>query len=172
MNKRVETEESPDYVVTPSQTEKQKIAEDNLIQQALYILKQRLRDVSDLQEFTEPNDARRFCSLMLAELEHEVFGALFLDTRHKLIQYVELFRGTIDGATVHPREVVKEALKLNAAAVIFTHNHPSGVTQPSRADEQLTRRLKDALATIDIRVIDHIIVGGVETASFAERGLI
>ncbi|HGP3147634.1 TPA: JAB domain-containing protein, partial [Pseudomonas aeruginosa] len=102
----------------------------------------------------------------------EVFAALFLDSQHRLLEYVELFRGTIDAAAVYPREVVKEALRVNAAAVIFSHNHPSGNPEPSQADKVLTQRLKEALALVDVRTLDHIIVGGEATASFAEQGLL
>ena len=108
----------------------------------------------------------------LAGFEHEVFAVLFLDTQHRLIEYAEMFRGTIDSASVYPRELVKEALRLNAAAVIVSHNHPSGNPEPSRADEVLTQRLKEALALVDVRTLDHIIVAGGSTISFAERGLI
>ena len=96
---------------------------------------------------------------------------MFLDNRHRVISFDRMFNGTIDGASVYPREVVRAAINHNAAAVIFAHNHPSGVAEPSRADEQITRRLKDALALIDVRVLDHMIVGD-EVVSFAERGLI
>ena len=119
-----------------------------------------------------PEDAARFLKARLLDLQHEVFCCLFLDTRHRLIRYEELFRGTIDGATVYPREVVKRALAHNASAVIVGHNHPSGVAQPSQADELLTRQLKDALALVDIRVLDHFIVAGNQALSFAERGLL
>ena len=119
-----------------------------------------------------PRATRDFLSSQLRDLEHEVFCCLYLDKRHRLIQYQELFRGTIDGASVHPREVVKQALSHNAAAVIFAHNHPSGVSEPSTADELITRRLKDALALVDIRVLDHFIVGDGTCMSFAERGLL
>jgi DNA repair protein RadC len=95
-----------------------------------------------------------------------------LDKRHRLIEYVELFRGTIDGASVHPREVVKLALARNAAALLFAHPHPSGVAEPSQADELITQRLKDALSLIDVRVLDHFIVAGGDVTSMAERGLI
>ena len=97
---------------------------------------------------------------------------LFLDTRHRLIDYVEMFRGTIDAAEVHPREVVKQALRLNAAAVIISHNHPSGNPEPSAADKALTAQLRQALALVDIRTLDHVIVAGTRTTSFAERGLL
>jgi DNA repair protein RadC len=108
----------------------------------------------------------------LAAREHEVFICIFLDNPHRVIAMDEMFRGTIDGASVHPREVVKCALQYNAAAVILAHNHPSGVPEPGRADTSLTRRLSEALELIDVRVLDHFIVGGSELVSFAERGLI
>jgi DNA repair protein RadC len=119
-----------------------------------------------------PDTTRRFLASRLRHLPHEVFACLFLDNRHRVIVFEELFRGTIDGASVHPREVVRRALLHNAAAVILSHNHPSGVAEPSRADIQLTRRLTEALALIDVRVLDHIVVGDGNGVSFAERGLI
>src|ERR1700735_5542674 len=117
-----------------------------------------------------PKATRDYLALKLGSLEHEVFAVLFLDKRHRLISYKEMFRGTIDGASVHPREVVKEALKQNAAAVILAHPHPSGVAEPSQADEFITGRLKSALDLVDIRVLDHIIIAGGDAISFAERG--
>jgi len=119
-----------------------------------------------------PANTRAFLRSHLGQLEHEVFAMLVLDNRHRLIEYVELFRGTIDGASVHPREVVKEILKRNGAAVIFAHNHPSGVSEASQADELITRRLRDGLSLIDVRVLDHLIIGSESTLSFAERGLL
>lgn len=121
---------------------------------------------------SSPEDTRRYLTVRLRDYPYEVFACLFLDNRHRVIHFGELFQGTIDGASVHPREVVKQALAHNAAAVIFAHNHPSGVAEPSRADEAITRRLKDALALVDIRVLDHIVIGDGETVSFAERGLL
>jgi len=121
--------------------------------------------------FTDPGSARRFLQQQLRHGEVEVFASLFLDTRHRLIEYAELFTGTIDGASVHPREVVKKALAVNAAAVILAHNHPSGVAEPSIADQQITRRLKDALALVDVRLLDHIVVGD-DCISMAERGMV
>lgn len=118
-----------------------------------------------------PYAVREFLRMRLRDLPHEVFCCLYLDNRHRLIAFSELFRGTIDGASVHPREVVKQALARNSAAVILVHNHPSGVCEPSQADELITRRLKEALALVDIRLIDHLIVGDV-VESFAERGLL
>jgi len=119
-----------------------------------------------------PHDTRRFLSARLRDYPHEVFACLFLDNRHRVIQFEELFVGTIDGASVHPREVVKRALHHNAAAVILAHNHPSGIAEPSQADQHITRRLRDALALVDIRMLDHFVVGDGELTSFAERGLL
>lgn len=119
-----------------------------------------------------PRTTRDFLAARLRDLEHEVFCCLYLDKRHRLIQFEELFRGTIDGASVHPREIVKLALQRNSAAVIIAHNHPSGVAEPSQADELITQRVKEALALVDIRLLDHIIIGDGATVSFAERGLI
>jgi DNA repair protein RadC len=119
---------------------------------------------------TDPERVRQYCRLNLAQLEHEVFALLLLDTRHRLIRFETLFRGTIDFAHVHPREVAKSALLANAAAVIFTHNHPSGIAQPSDADLRLTRILTDALRVLEVRVLDHIIVGADHAYSFAEHG--
>lgn len=121
---------------------------------------------------TSPQVVRDFLSIKLGMLEHETFCVLLLDTRFRLIEYVELFRGTIDGATVHPREVVKLALSKNAAALLVCHPHPSGVAEPSHADELISRRLKEALSLVDIRLIDHLIVAGGVVVSLAERGLI
>lgn len=118
-----------------------------------------------------PQDTRRYLASRLGTYPHEVFAGLFLDNRHRVIQYQELFRGTIDGAAVYPREVVRQALEYNAAAVIFAHNHPSGVAEPSQADISLTRRLKEALGLVDIRVLDHMVIGHGEVISLAERGL-
>ena len=117
-----------------------------------------------------PAATRNFLTVKLGSREFETFCCIFVDNRHRVIDFVELFRGTIDGASVHPREVVKEALKRNAAAVIFAHPHPSGVAEPSQADELITRRLKEALALVDIRVLDHLIVAGSEVISMAEEG--
>lgn len=127
--------------------------------------------VSRGDALTSPGDTRQFLAAHLRDYHHEVFAALFLDQRHRVIGYEELFSGTIDGASVHPREVVKKALAYNAAAMILAHNHPSGVAEPSSADERITRRLKDALSLVDVRVLDHFVVGD-EIISFAERGLL
>lgn len=121
---------------------------------------------------SSPKVTSDYLTLKLGDRDFETFCCLFLDNRHRVIEFVELFRGTIDGAAVHPREVVREALARNAAAVVFCHGHPSGVAEPSHADELITRRLVDALKLLDIRVLDHIVVGGGESVSFASRGLL
>ena len=122
--------------------------------------------------FNSPADTSDFLRLKLAPLEHEVFAVIFLDNRHRLIEYRELFRGTIDNTTVYPREIAKEALARNAAAVILAHNHPSGVPEPSEADRLITRRVRDALELLDVRVLDHLVVGGDAIVSLASRGLL
>jgi DNA repair protein RadC len=119
-----------------------------------------------------PQATREYLRLRLRDLPHEVFACLYLDNQHRLLAFEELFRGTIDGASVYPREVVKAALKHNAAALILAHNHPSGIAEPSGADRSLTRRLKEALALVDIRVLDHLVVGDRDVVSLAERGWI
>jgi DNA repair protein RadC len=122
------------------------------------------------QAFTHIDTVRHFLTAKLRHLHHEVFAALFLDNQHRLLRYEELFQGTIDGANVYPREVVRKVLNYNAAAVIFAHNHPSGVAEPSQADRHITRQLQQALALVDVRVLDHFVVGEGEMASFAEKG--
>ena len=154
---------------TKAYTTTRPVTADEIVATALDILAVRLPHTDAL---TNPEDVKKYLVTRFAELEHEVFACLFLDNRHRVIRYEEMFRGTIDGCSVHPREVVKAALSANAAAVILIHNHPSGVAEPSRADTQLTRRLTDALALVDVRVLDHMVVGGAETVSFAERGLL
>ena len=122
------------------------------------------------QALRDPRDARRFLTAQLRDLDHEAFAALFLDSQHRVLAFEVLARGTIDAASVYPREVVKKALRHQSAALILAHNHPSGVAEPSAADRSLTTRLKDALALIDVRVLDHFVVGDCEPVSFAERG--
>ncbi len=119
-----------------------------------------------------PRATREFLQMRLRDLTHEVFCCVYLDNRNRVTGFEELFRGTLDGASVHPREVVKHALARNAAAVILAHNHPSGVAEPSQADEIITQRLKEALGLVEIRVLDHIVVGDGACESFAERGLL
>ena len=119
-----------------------------------------------------PEATRNYLRLRLADYRNEVFGGVFLNNRHRIIAVRELFQGTIDGASIHPRVVVQQALETNAAAILLFHNHPSGVAEPSHADEAITRRLKDALALVDVRVLDHFVVSAGESISFAERGLL
>ncbi|MGD2117098.1 MAG: DNA repair protein RadC [Chromatiales bacterium] len=121
---------------------------------------------------SDPQATQRYLSARLRDYGHEVFACLYLDNKHRVIAFEELFRGTIDGASVYPREVVKQALGHQAAAIILTHNHPSGVAEPSQADRQITAKLVSALQLVDIRVLDHIVVGDGQCCSFAERGLI
>ena len=142
---------------------------DRVVEAARTVAEQR---VQRGQSFSDPALASRYFQDMVGCLEREVFAAAYLDTRHRLIEYVELFQGTIDGAEVHPREVLKRALRCNAAAVILAHNHPSGTVEPSAADRAVTARLKQALALIDVRLLDHIVVGGGDGLSMAGRGLI
>ena len=146
------------------------LTDDQILERAMQILEQRHAAGSD--PLRSPADLRRYLRMRMAELQHEEFGCLFLDNRHRVIEFTELFRGTIDGAAVYPREVVKACLQRNASAVIFYHNHPSGITEPSQADITLTKRLKEALGLVDIRVLDHVVVSGTESTSLAERGLI
>jgi DNA repair protein RadC len=117
-----------------------------------------------------PDATRDYLRVCFGSLEHEVFVVVLLDIRLRVLNYVELFRGTIDGCAVYPREIVKLVVQCNAAAVVLAHNHPSGIASPSQADELITRRIKDALTLIDVRVLDHLVVGGNEIYSFAERG--
>ncbi len=145
------------------------IGTDDILEAARQVIDRKMRRGA---EFTSPAAVKEYLRTKLVSFEHEVFVVLFMDTRHRLIEYREMFHGTIDGASVYPREVVKEALRLNAAAVVVSHNHPSGNPEPSAADRALTQRLKEALGLVDVRVLDHIIVAGNETASFAEHGLI
>ena len=142
---------------------------DEIMNAARQVVDQRMQRGSS---FRNPSVARAFFCEKLRGFEREVFAAAFLDCRHNLIEYSELFQGTIDGAEVHPREVVKSALRSNAAAVILAHNHPSGVTEPSAADRAVTARLKQALALVDVRLLDHIIVGGGQSLSMAGRGML
>jgi DNA repair protein RadC len=153
---------------TPARTRRRG---DAAILRALSILNARLREPGECLQ--SPGQVRAFLMLNLAEQEHEVFAALFLNSQNQLIEYQELFRGTLTQTSVYPREVVKTALRLNAGAVLFAHNHPSGMNEPSCADEVLTQSLKTALAVVDVKVLDHFIVAGRGAPlSFAERGLL
>lgn len=123
-------------------------------------------------DLSSSQKVKSYCSLALAQASSEIFAALFLDSQYRLISYEELFLGTIDSAAIYPREVVKKALEHNASALIFTHNHPSGLAEPSAADISITKRLKKALDLVDIKTLDHIVVGRGDAVSFAERGLL
>jgi len=138
-----------------------------LLHLAKMIARRKLRKGNKL---TDPTSVHRCLQTLMLDYPHEVFGTLLLDNRHKLIAFDELFRGTLDGAAVYPREVIKHAIQQDAAAVILVHNHPSGDPEPSEADRRLTQRLKEALGLVDIRVLDHVVVGYDGYTSFAERG--
>ncbi|MCP4597831.1 DNA repair protein RadC [Neptuniibacter sp.] len=159
-----------DYYSKPHiQSKPTDISDDQVLYWAESIIEKRFMRSNYL---SSPNQTREYLKLALSQYEREVFGIILLDNRHAVLDFQLLFQGTIDGAAVYPREVVKAALKLNSAAVILTHNHPSGVAEPSEADKLITRRLITALDTVDIRVLDHLIVGGNQITSFAERGLL
>ncbi len=142
---------------------------DEVLQAARRVLAGQMRGCEAL---TSPQVVRDFLRVKLGALEHEVFAVIHLDAQNRVIDYVEMFRGTVSQTSVYPREVVKEALARNSAALLPVHNHPSGVAEPSRADELLTQTLKSALALVDVRVLDHLIVAGSAILSFAERGLL
>ncbi len=149
------------------------LARYSVLQASLELARRHYREALQLGSvLTSPDATRAFLMAQLRDRPFEVFCCLHLDNRHRLIAFEEMFRGTLNGASVHPREVVKEALVRNAAAVILAHNHPSGAVEPSQADELITRRLKDALALVDVRVLDHLIVGDGRCYSFAEHGLL
>ena len=145
------------------------MTQDQIINRALRILAERMRTGAALNS---PSAVRDYLRLALSGKEHEVFITIFLDAENRVIDVDEMFRGTLTQTSVYPREVVKAALKCNAGAAIFAHNHPSGVAEPSHADEMLTSSLKQALALVDVRVLDHFIVAGAGVLSFAERGLL
>jgi DNA repair protein RadC len=140
-----------------------------VVEMARRSLSQRLRDTP---VFESPESVKQYLQLQLGALPHEVFAVLFLDSQHRLLTLDEMFRGTLNQTSVYPREVVRRAMALNAGAVILAHNHPSGLAEPSRADEFLTQTLKAALALVDVRVLDHLVVGRGAVVSFAERGLL
>lgn len=145
------------------------VSENDILDMARTIIERRYRRGRTL---TSPELTRSYLSVKMAELEHELFSVLFLDNKHRVLTLEEMFRGSISSASVYPREVVKTALAHNAAAVILIHNHPSGIAEPSQSDIQITRRIQEALQLVDIRILDHIVVAGTETVSFAERGLL
>ena len=147
------------------------VSDDDIIQQALAVMENRMRYASG-PTLTNPENARNYLRLRLGELEREVFAVVFLDNQNRLISYQELFFGTLAETSVYPREVVKLALKYNAAAVIFSHNHPSGHVEPSNSDIRITKALQSALDMVGVRVLDHIVVSATSSTSFAERGLL
>lgn len=159
-----------DLFLTPTKSEYEFTAHQHAaIREAISILETNFKRS---EAMTNSDLVKQFCQLQIATKLDEHFGCMFLDNQHRLISYETMFTGTIDGAAVYPRVVVRRALEMNAAAVIFTHNHPSGLPKPSEADITITKRLKDSLALIDIRVLDHIIVGCEGTVSMSEQGLI
>ena len=129
-------------------------------------------ELQQRQGLSNPRDSGDYLRARLRHLPYEVFGCLFLDNRHRVLAFEELFRGTVDGASVHPREVVRACLQHNASAVIFAHNHPSGVAEPSAADRAITHDLRDALQLVGVRVLDHLVIGSGEPVSMAARGLL
>ena len=156
-------------LIETTDLEADRIAQENrVIDEALHILDRRL--FTRGPELTSPDAVACFLKLQLAQQEHEVFGVIFLDAKHRVLAFEILFHGSIDGASVYPRQVVKRSMVHNAAGAIFCHNHPSGCTEPSQADRVLTTRLKEALALIEVRVLDHFIVGKGRPLSFAEYG--
>lgn len=162
----VKNEDRAIYAVKPQDT----ASDDAILAQAAAILERRLKAAGSA--LTSPQAVRDYLRTAIATKEHEVFVCVFTDAQHRVIEVEEMFRGTLTQTSVYPREIIKAALRCNAAAVIFSHNHPSGVAAPSHADEHLTRQLKDALAMVDVKVLDHFIVAGRTTLSFAERGLL
>ena len=142
---------------------------EEVLSQARRVLAHRVRRGATM---SSPQAVKDHLRLEIGVLEHEVFSVLFMDAQHRIIELRQMFRGTVSQTSVYPREVVKEALSLNAAALILAHNHPSGAAEPSRADEFLTQTLKTALALVDVRVLDHLVVAGADVTSFAERGLL
>lgn len=164
--KIVKNENTAVYTVDPHPTSD----DDDVIARALAILAGRMKQPG--QTFACPGDVKTYCQLKIGGLPHEVFAVLFLDVHNRMLAVEEMFRGTLTQTSVYPREVVIRALHHNAAAVVLAHNHPSGSVQPSRADETLTQTLRSALALVDVRVLDHVIVAPGLSLSMAERGLV
>jgi DNA repair protein RadC len=169
MSNKIKSETAAKYEAGPIDPIIFNMDDDAIIRIAKEIIKKRLTNSNE--SLQTPAASADYMQVLLGSYEHEVFGMLALDNRNRAIEYVELFRGTVDASGVYPREVVKEVLRLNANAVIFAHNHPSGSSEPSEADKRITTRLAEALKLIDVRVLDHIVIGD-ETYSFAEHGLI
>ena len=164
MNLEARTEDRAAYIIDAT------LDDDAIVDRALSILERRMRRAGEA--ITSPKDVFAYFRLRIGALEREVFQVALLDSQNRLIHAEELFRGTLTQTSVYPREVVKLALKHNAAAAIFAHNHPSGATEPSEADQLITSTLKSALGLIDVRVLDHIVVSATSSTSFAERGLL
>lgn len=158
-----------DVLGTYQSTTEEPASEEDILQAAEDILRRRVERCGDL---TQPSDSATFLRMRLGHLRHEEFHAVWLDNRHRILGVEKLFTGTLDGASVYPREVVRAALRLNASAVVFAHNHPSGVAEPSSADRAITAELRKALALIEVRVLDHVVVAATETTSMAERGFL
>jgi DNA repair protein RadC len=165
----IETLPSNVLLVRDAQGRCRPASAEEVLEQARRVLAQRVRRGATM---SSPQVVKDFLRLHIGLLEHEVFTVLFLDAQNRLVALKEMFRGTVSQTAVYPREVVKEALAFNAASVILAHNHPSGVAEPSRADEYLTQSLKSALALVDVRVLDHLVIAGADVVSFAERGAI
>lgn len=164
----IETSNSSVILVRDVAGDYRQVDADEVLLAAREVLLGRVRG-SDV--LASPQAVRDYLRVKLGTLEHEVFAVVHLDTQNRVIEYVEMFRGTVSQTSVYPREVVREAMMRNSAALLLVHNHPSGSTQPSRADEMLTQTLKTALALVDVRVLDHLIVAGGDILSMAERGL-
>lgn len=162
--REVSSESSPAYNVTAIAADR----DDRIIEQAVRILKSRMKEKGI--EVTSPQGSMEYFKLQIAEKKHEVFCALYLDTRHRMIAFEEAFQGTVDGCSIHPRVIAARCLELGAAAVIFAHNHPSDDPTPSQADIQITKCLKTALSVLDVRVLDHLVVTRDECVSLAQRG--
>jgi len=144
------------------------LTDDDILHAAEGILEHKLMRTG--QALTDPAASARYLKARLAAYPYEVFACLFLDNRHRVLAFEELFRGSIDGCSVHPREVIRSCIKHNAAAIIFAHNHPSGVSEPSAADRAITQRLKEALELIEVRCLDHFVIGSGTPTSLAQRG--
>jgi len=156
----------------PSDAHQNRLLERRLLAAREILLRDLRKTLNSNSVFQSPRDLHDWLRLRCAHLEHEIFLVMYLTVQNQMIEIEEVFRGTLTQTSVYPREIVKGALLRNAAAVVLAHNHPSGGTQPSRADESLTHTLRAALALVDVRVLDHFIVAGTQTVSFAERGLI
>ncbi len=167
MNNSIKTEAAPEYVIKkPTLT----ISDDDIIAKALGILESRI--TATAYNITSPEDTKSYLKIKMGEYEQEVFSVIFLNTLNYIIECDEMFYGTVNTASVYPREIIKKALKLNASAIIIAHNHPSGNPEPSDADERITIRIKEACELMDITLLDHIIIGNPGLVSLAERGLV